>query len=51
MGDTVLKQAAVDNSLSPHGGQLVERLAFLRDGGRDQVLTLPRIEVRDQLAR
>ena len=51
MGNTVLKQAAVDNSLSPHGGVLVERLAFLRDGRQDQVLMLPRIEVRDQLAR
>ena len=41
----------VDNSLSPHGGVLVERVAPLRAGDLDRISRLPRIPVRDQIAR
>ena len=41
----------VDNSLSPHGGVLVERLAFVGDGHTDEIAGLPRVAVRDQIAR
>jgi sulfate adenylyltransferase len=41
----------VDNSLSPHGGVLVERVAPLQESRRDRVLRLPRVAVRDQIAR
>ena len=41
----------VDNSLSPHGGVLVERVAPLATGDLDRIASLPRIYVRDQIAR
>ncbi|MFQ6029051.1 MAG: sulfate adenylyltransferase, partial [Dehalococcoidia bacterium] len=41
----------VDNSLSPHGGVLVDRVAPLQDGDRVRILNLPRVAVRDQIAR
>ena len=41
----------VDNSLSPHGGVLVERVAPLEPGSLDAIAHLPRIPVRDQIAR
>ena len=41
----------VDNSLSPHGGILVERLAFIEDGDTDALARLPRAAVSDQIAR
>ena len=41
----------MDNSLSPHGGALVERVSPLKDGGADEALGLPRVAVRDQIAR
>ncbi len=44
----------VDNSLSPHGGVLIERVAPLQDadaGRRHDTLRRPRIAVRDQIAR
>ncbi|MYC30342.1 MAG: sulfate adenylyltransferase, partial [Chloroflexi bacterium] len=41
----------VDNSLSPHGGVLVERVAPLSASDLDSVAHLPRIAVRDQIAR
>ncbi len=41
----------VDNSLSPHGGVLVERVAPLQAGDFDRISNLPRIPVRDQIAR
>ena len=44
-------QTKVDNSLSPHGGVLVERVAPLTGGPQDPTLRLPEIAVRDQLAR
>ncbi len=47
----VVNQTKVDNSLSPHGGVLVERVAPLAGGASDPVLRLPRVAVRDQLAR
>ena len=40
----------MDNSLSPHGGVLVERVDPLRNGGDADVLHLPRVAVRDQIA-
>ena len=43
-------QTRADNSLSPHGGVLVERVSPL-EGARDPALRLPQIAVRDQLAR
>ena len=47
----MVKQSSVDNSLSPHGGVLVERVQPLRDGGQENVLNYVKIPVRDQLAR
>ncbi len=45
-------QSTVDNSLSPHGGVLIERVKPLRDSAwRREVLSYPQIAVRDQLAR
>ena len=41
----------VDNTLSPHGGALVERVAPLRPEERERALLLPKVAVRDQLAR
>ena len=41
----------VDNSRSPHGGVLIERVAPLDADGRDRIAHLPRIAVRDQIAR
>ena len=44
----------MDNSLSPHGGILIERVAPLQDadaGRRHDTLRRPRIAVRDQIAR
>ena len=41
----------VDNSLSPHGGHLVERVAPLTAGNLNSTVHLPRIPVRDQIAR
>ena len=41
----------VDNSLSPHGGVLVERVAPPSAGDLDSLVHLPRIAVRDQIAR
>ena len=40
----------VDNSLSPHGGFLVERIADTRDAA-EMVWGLPRLPVREQIAR
>lgn len=40
----------VDNSLSPHGGILIERIATRQEAAR-MIQGLPRLEVRDQLAR
>ena len=40
----------VDNALSPHGGSLIERIASPMEA-RKMVRHLPRITVRDQLAR
>ena len=40
----------VDNSLSPHGGTLIERIAPSRELGKE-IHRLPRVELRDQLAR
>ena len=40
-----------DNSLSPHGGTLVERVVPLTSGGFQSVASLPAIDVRDQIAR
>ena len=55
-------QSTVDNSLSPHGGALVERVKPLRRGRagqssplpageREKILAYPAVPVRDQLAR
>ena len=44
-------QQVVDNSLSPHGGKLIERVAPPAPGSRDRIAHLPRIAVRDQIAR
>ena len=41
----------VDNSLSPHGGVLVERVAPLQAGDLERIAHFPRIPVRDQIAR
>jgi sulfate adenylyltransferase len=41
----------VDNSLSPHGGVLVERVAPLQENNRERILRLPRVAVRGQIAR
>ena len=41
----------VDNSLSPHGGALVERVVPLDSSSLDSVAQLPRVPVRDQIAR
>ena len=41
----------VDNSLSPHGGVLVERVAPLQAADLDRIARFPRIPVRDQIAR
>ena len=41
----------VDNSLSPHGGVLVERVVPLQGTQGQRILTLPRVAVRDQMAR
>ncbi len=41
----------VDNTLSPHGGVLIERVAPLQEGDGGRVLSLPRVAVRDQIAR
>ena len=41
----------VDNSLSPHGGVLVERVSPLQGTQGQRILTLPRVAVRDQIAR
>ena len=43
--------AVVDNSLSPHGGVLIERVALPEDAGRAALAALPRWPLRDQLAR
>ena len=47
----MVKPATVDDSLSPHGGVLVERVARLAGDSLEKVLKLPRVAVRDQLAR
>ena len=50
----VVARTSVDNSLSPHGGTLVERVAPLAAGDaarREALARLPRIAVRDQIAR
>ena len=44
-------RSLVDNTLSPHGGVLVERVAPPHSEERERVLLLPRVAVRDQLAR
>ncbi len=41
----------VDNTLSPHGGVLIERVDPLQEGDGRRTLTLPRVAVRDQIAR
>ena len=41
----------VDNSLSPHGGVLVERVAPMQARDFDRISNFPRIPVRDQIAR
>ncbi len=41
----------VDNSLSPHGGVLIERVSKLQDDSLERCLRLPRLALRDQLAR
>ena len=41
----------VDNSLSPHGGVLIERVAPPDAAGRAALSPMPRIAVRDQIAR
>ena len=41
----------VDNSLSPHGGVLVERLNTPDAAGQGNIHRLPTVEVRDQIAR
>ena len=40
----------VDNTLSPHGGVLIERVAS-REEGRKMIRGLPRLAIRDQIAR
>lgn len=45
-----VKELLVDNSLSPHGGKLVERLALPQEASA-RVGQLPTLAVRDQLAR
>ena len=40
----------VDNSLSPHGGTLIERIASPQEAS-EKIRKLPRVEIRDQLAR
>ena len=40
----------VDNSLSPHGGVLVERILTHQEA-KDKIRGLPRLAVRDQIAR
>jgi sulfate adenylyltransferase len=47
----VRRKQLVDNSLSPHGGVLIERVAPLRAGDLDRLARFPRIPVRDQIAR
>ena len=47
----MVNNTSVDNSLSPHGGALVERVSPLRNGDPQRVLDLPRLPVRDQIAR
>ena len=46
-----INQTKVDNTLSPHGGALVERVSPLTGGAQDPVLRLPQVPVRDQIAR
>ena len=41
----------VDNSLSPHGGALIERVRPLTAHDRERIAALPRIELREQIAR
>ena len=49
-----VRPAVVDNSLSPHGGRLIERVATVQEikqkwpGG---LAALPGLAVRDQMAR
>ena len=40
----------VDNTLSPHGGTLIERIASPKEAS-EKIRQLPRVKVRDQLAR
>ena len=40
----------VDNTLSPHGGTLIERIASPQEAS-EKIRGLPRVEVRDQIAR
>ena len=41
----------IDNSLSPHGGVLIERVSKLQGDELERALRLPRLALRDQLAR
>ena len=41
----------VDNSMSPHGGLLVERVVRLDGDALNDAMSLPKLELRDQLAR
>ena len=41
----------VDNSMSPHGGLLVERVVRLEGDALNNAMSLPKLELRDQLAR
>ena len=46
--------AAVDNSLSPHGGRLIERVATrqeIKEKWPSGLAALPSLAVRDQIAR
>jgi len=46
--------AAVDNSLSPHGGRLIERVATrqeIKEKWPIGLAALPSVAVRDQIAR
>ena len=41
---------AIDNTLSPHGGELIERVASLEDA-RHMAAGLPKLPVSDRIAR
>ena len=41
----------VDNTLSPHGGSLIERIASPDPAQTESIHRLPRIAIRDQIAR